>query len=133
MVSMSVDVHERKEYLSYFSFCLCLIIVLQLLGVELHRDARSPPRDPWVPWVTPRDAMGPHPEIPWVYSATLKGSQGGTGVPGGPSDHHTPQGSLGCMLWLARIARKIRALACRPCARLAKEGTCSRSEPSRDS
>ena len=34
---------KRKEYLSYFSFCLCLIIVLRLLGVELHRDARSPP------------------------------------------------------------------------------------------
>ena len=80
---------KRKEYLSYFSFCLCLISVLRLLGVELHRDARSPPgirllrppRDPWVPWVTPRDAMGPHPGIPGVYSATLKGSQGGTGVP----------------------------------------------------
>ena len=108
MLSMSVDVHERKEYLSYFSFCLCLIIVLQLLGVELHRDARSAPRDPWVPWVTPRDAMGPHPGIPGVYSATLKGSHGGhRGSRGGPviiihprvswGDLHTPRNRRGVL------------------------------------
>ena len=45
--------------------------------------------------------MGPHPGIPGVYSATLKGSQAGTGVPGGPviiihprvswGDLHTPR------------------------------------------
>ena len=36
---------------------------------------------------------------------------------------HSNRHVLTLLLWSARIAGIIRALACRPCARLAKEGT----------
>ena len=93
IVSMSHDVHKRKENLSYFSFCLCLIIVLRLLGVELHRDARSPPgirllRPSQRSLGTlgyPKRCHGPPPRDPWGVFCYTQGIPGGhRGSRGGP-------------------------------------------------